>query len=213
MKSSARSIPCSNDTVPLMPPEKQLMYDSARSQAANVNVEDEADDHLKIGSLLYSFISLKDLPDATFPGMLRELLNHALPAGHESRADAPGPSQGARSSSKSRLRKMMAAQRDIHGGFRLNVDAQVAEEQLVEVLKKVISSSLKVCEASLIIGVRTSKPILEPCRSGRSGTDPFRPPAKCPPRARADEWGTGNSGDAGAEAALFREPPRHGRRQ
>ena len=150
--------PLSQDTVPLMPPEKQLMYDSARSQAANVNVEDEADDHLKIGSLLYSLISLKDLPDATFPGMLRELLNLPFPLVVNLELTLPDQAK-VQKQFKSRLRKMMAAQRDMHGGFRLNVDAQVAEEQLVEVLKKVISSSLKVCEASLIIGVRTSKPI------------------------------------------------------
>ena len=33
---------------------------------------------------------------------------------------------------KSRLRKMLAAQRDFHGGFRINVDAQVAEGQLMK---------------------------------------------------------------------------------
>ena len=59
---------------------------------------------------------------------------------------------------KSRLRKMMAAQRDMHGGFRINVDAQVAERQLVQVLQDLISSSLKSCQMSLIVAVRTSKP-------------------------------------------------------
>ena len=118
------------------------IYESARSQAANVNIEDEADDYLKIGGLLYSFISLKDLPDATFPGMLRELL--AMPFPLVANVEVTLPDQAkVQKQFKSRLRKMMAAQRDIHGGFRLNVDAQVAEEQLVEVLKKVISSSLE----------------------------------------------------------------------
>ncbi len=32
---------------------------------------------------------------------------------------------------------MLAAQRDIHGGFRMNVDAQVGERQLVKVLEDV----------------------------------------------------------------------------
>src|SRR5690349_21878839 len=59
---------CSSD---LRPPEDSLVYESARSQMASVNIEDELDDHLKIGGLLYSFISLKDLPDATFPGLLQ----------------------------------------------------------------------------------------------------------------------------------------------
>jgi hypothetical protein len=59
---------------------------------------------------------------------------------------------------KSRLRKMSAAQKDIHGGFRLNVDAQVAEHQLIKVLQDLISSSLKSCQMSLSIALRTSRP-------------------------------------------------------
>ena len=59
---------------------------------------------------------------------------------------------------KSRLRKMLAAQKDFHGGFRINVDAQVAEHQLVKVLQDLISSSLKACQMSLIVTARTSKP-------------------------------------------------------
>ena len=150
--------PLLQDTLRFRSFEHQLVYESARAQAANVNIEDEADDYLKIGGLLYSFISLKDLPDATFPGMLRELL--AMPFPLVANVEVTLPDQAkVQKQFKSRLRKMMAAQRDIHGGFRLNVDAQVAEEQLIEVLKKVISSSLKVCEASLIVGIRTSKPI------------------------------------------------------
>jgi len=52
----------------------------ARSQMANVNIEDETDDYLKIGGLLYSWITLKDLPDATYPGILRELVLMKLQA-------------------------------------------------------------------------------------------------------------------------------------
>ena len=66
--------PLGNDTLPYRAASESLWYESARSQAANVNVEDEQDDYLKIAGLLYSWISLKDLPDATFPGILRELV-------------------------------------------------------------------------------------------------------------------------------------------
>src|SRR5438093_5478848 len=58
---------------------------------------------------------------------------------------------------------MIAAQQDIDGGFRVNVEAQVAERQLIQVLEDVISSSLKTCQASLIVVVRTTTPI----RTGR----------------------------------------------
>ena len=44
---------------------------------------------------------------------------------------------------KSRLRKMQAAQRDSNGGLQINVEAQVAEAQLVRVQQDIISSSVK----------------------------------------------------------------------
>ena len=153
--------PLGNDVVPYRPPETLIFYESARSQIANVNVEDELDDHLKIGGLLYSFISLKDLPDATFPGVLRNLVVMDFPIVINAEVVLPDQAKAVKQY-KSRLRKMTAAQKDIHGGFRLNVDAQVAEHQLVKVLQDLISSSLKACQMSLIVMVRTSKP----CRNG-----------------------------------------------
>ena len=151
------SNPLANDTLPYRPPEQSLAYDSARSQIANVNLEDELDDYLKIGGLLYSWITLKDLPDATFPGILRELLQMDFPLVINAEASLPDHAKVVKKY-KGRLRKMLAAQRDIHGGFRLNVDAQVAERQLVKVLEDVISSSSKTCQLSLVLAVRTSKP-------------------------------------------------------
>ena len=60
---------------------------------------------------------------------------------------------------KGRLKKMQAAQRDSHGGYRIDVDAQVAQRQLIETLENLISSSLKTCRTSIVIGVRTSQPV------------------------------------------------------
>jgi type IV secretory pathway VirB4 component len=60
---------------------------------------------------------------------------------------------------KGRMKKMQAAQIDTHGGRMINVDAAVAHAQLNDVLTAVISSSLKVCEYSLVVTVRTSKPV------------------------------------------------------
>ena len=60
---------------------------------------------------------------------------------------------------KGRLRRMQAAQRDSQGGFRVNIEAQVAQAQLQDILQAVISSSLKVCDYSMVIAVRTSSPV------------------------------------------------------
>ena len=149
--------PVGDDTVPYRPPERSLVYDSARRQMANVNIEDETDDYLKIGGLLYSWISLKDLPDATFPGILRELMLMEFPLVVNAEVILPDQAKMVKHY-KSRLRKMSAAQRDFHGGFRINVDAQVAENQLMKVLQDLISSSLKSCQMSLLVAVRTSRP-------------------------------------------------------
>ncbi len=152
--------PLGNDTLPYRHPDESLWYESARSQMANVNIEDEQDDYLKIGGLLYSWISLKDLPDATFPGILRDLVVMDFPLLINAEVTLPDQCKSIKQY-KSRLRKMLAAQKDFHGGFRINVDAQVAEHQLVKVLQDLISSSLKACQMSLIVTTRTSRP----CRS------------------------------------------------
>jgi len=149
--------PLGNDRVPYRRPEASVLYESARSQMANVNIEDELDEYVKIGGLLYSFISLKDLPDSTFPGVLRELVVIDFPIVITADIVLPDQAKSVKQY-KSRLRKMTAAQKDIHGGFRLNVDAQVAEHQLIKVLQDLIASSLKSCQMSLTIAIRTSRP-------------------------------------------------------
>jgi type IV secretory pathway VirB4 component len=150
--------PLTRDELPLRRPELSLDYRSAREQAVNTHIEDEQDTYLKIGGLLYSFLSLKDLPDATYPGVLRELLALDFPTVVSTEASIPDQADRLKHF-KGRLRRMSAAQRDTRGGFRLNVDAQVAEGQLVKVLQDLISSSLKSAQVSLVIGVRTSIPV------------------------------------------------------
>ena len=149
--------PLGEDVIRYRPPEQSLVYESARSQMVNVNVEDETDDYLKVGGLLYSWTTLKDLPDATFPGIMRELVLLDFPLVVNTEVTLPDQAKMVKHY-KGRLRKMLAAQRDFHGGFRINVDAQVAEGQLMKVLEDLISSSLKSCQVSLIFSVRTSKP-------------------------------------------------------
>src|SRR6266852_2880719 len=68
--------PLTSDTRPY---KQGLAYESARAQIANVNIEDEQDGHLKVGGLLYSWVSVKEMPDATFPGITRELVGQEFP--------------------------------------------------------------------------------------------------------------------------------------
>jgi hypothetical protein len=148
--------PLSND---IREYKQGLVYESARAQIANANIEDEQDDHLKIGGLLYSWVSMKELPDATFPGIMRELVRQEFPLVVSAEIAIPDQGKIMRSY-KRRLLRMQAAQRDISGGFKINVEAQIAQEQLIQTLQDVVSSSLKVCQLSLVVGLRTSRPIL-----------------------------------------------------
>jgi type IV secretory pathway VirB4 component len=133
-------------------------YESIRNRLTSTGIEAESDDYLKVGGLLYTFISLKEPPDSTYPGLLRELLSLDFPMVINTEIVVPDQARVI-SQYKWRQRKMMAAQRDINGGFRVNVEAQVAERQLIQVLEDVISSSLKTCQASVVIAVRTSQPV------------------------------------------------------
>ena len=53
--------------------EGHLEFRSAREQIADVSILDETDNYLNVDGILFTFVSLKELPDATFPGTLREL--------------------------------------------------------------------------------------------------------------------------------------------
>jgi hypothetical protein len=147
--------PLGNDVLPY---RQGLEYRSARSQVVNVNIEDEQDDHLKIAGFLQTWVTLKDLPDSTFPGLMRELVNLEFPVVVSTEVLIPDQARIVRAY-KRRLLRMQAAQRDIHGAFKINIEAQVAQEQLVKTLQDVVASSLRVCQCSVIVGLRTSKPI------------------------------------------------------
>lgn len=136
--------------------EDFLEYRSAREQLADLSLH-ETDSYLNIGGLLYSVVSLKELPDATFPGLLRELAALDFPIVVNTQIAIPDQVKVLKSY-KSRFRKMQAAQRDTHGGFRPNVEAQVAESQLFHVQQDIIASSLKTVKLSLVMATRTSQP-------------------------------------------------------
>jgi hypothetical protein len=151
--------PLEPDTRPYSPGEDHLEYRSARQQLANISIVDETDSYLNVGGILYSFVSLKELPDATFPGILRELVALDFPIVVNAQLTIPDQTKVLKGY-KTRLRKMQAAQRDTHGGFRVNVEAQVAESQLFKVQQEIIASSIKTAKLSLVVAARTSKPAI-----------------------------------------------------
>jgi type IV secretory pathway VirB4 component len=147
--------PLDPDSRPYIPGDQWLEYRSAREQLVDVSILGENDSYLNVGGLLYSFVTLKEPPDATFPGILRELAALDFPIIVNAQVTIPDQAKVLKGY-KSRLKKMQAAQRDSHGGFRINVEAQVAESQLFRVQQEIISSSIKTAKLSLVIGTRTS---------------------------------------------------------
>jgi hypothetical protein len=149
--------PLCPDKRPYRRGEERMEYSSAREQIVDLSIVDETDSYLNVGGVLYSFVSVKELPDATFPGILRELTALDFPVIVNAQITVPDQAKVLKGY-RSRLRKMQAAQRDSHGGFRINVEAQVAEAQLVRVQQDIISSSVKTAKLSVVIGTRTSQP-------------------------------------------------------
>ena len=150
--------PSTSDTRDYIPGDAFIEYRSAPEQLANVSILDETDSYLNVGGLLFSVVSLKELPDATFPGILRELIALDFPIVINAHFTIPDQTKVLRGY-KSRLKKMQAAQRDSRGGLRVNVEAQVAEAQLFKVQQEIIASSVKTAKLSLTICTRTSNPV------------------------------------------------------
>jgi hypothetical protein len=149
--------PLDPDSRPHIPGGDWLRYRSAREQLATLSILQETDSYINIGGLLYTFVSLKEPPDATFPGILRELIALDFPVIVNAQLIIPDQTKVLKSY-RSRLRKMQAAQHDTRGGLRVNVEAQVAESQLFKVQQDLIASSVKTTKLSLVVGTRTSRP-------------------------------------------------------
>lgn len=149
--------PFRSDTRPYKQDGGQMEYHSAREQIADTSIVEETDTYLNVDGVLYSFVSLKELPDATFPGVLRELIGLDFPTIVNVQVAVPDQTKVLKHY-KTRLRKMQAAQQDSHGGHRVNVEAQVAEAQLFKVQQEIIASSVKTAKLSMVIATRTSRP-------------------------------------------------------
>jgi len=140
---------------PYVPGEEMLTYRSARDQATHASILNEAENYLNIDGYLYSVVSLKELPDATFPGMLQKFSTLGFPIVISGQVEIPDQVKILKTYKK-RLQKMTAAQKDANGNFKSNPEAEVAQAQLIQVQRDIISSSLKTAKLSLSVVIRTS---------------------------------------------------------
>ena len=131
-------------------------YVSPREQCSVASILGQTEDHINIDGFLWSFVTLKAPPDATYPGVLRSLLTSGLPLVVSTQVNIPNQSKVLEPRHE-RHKKMMAAQRDAKGNLRIDVTAQVSEAELLRIQQDIIASSLKAVKVSLTIGVRTSR--------------------------------------------------------
>ncbi len=146
-----------NPLAPLHYPYRQgLQYESARSQAVSAAIQEEREEYFQMGGLLYSLVTMKNPPDATFPGIMRELMKLEFPLVVATDIVIPDQTKII-NYFKRQLLRMQAAQKDMKGNYKINVEASVAEQQLVNTISQIVSSSLKICELNLTVAVRTSE--------------------------------------------------------
>jgi len=151
--------PIRRDRRPYVPGEEMIEYRSAREQATEASILNETETYLNIDGYLYAVVSLKELPDATFPGMLKNFSTLGFPVVISGQVVIPDQVKVLKSYKK-RLQKMTAAQKDANGNFKSNPEAEVAQAQLIQVQRDIISSSLKTAKLSLSVVVRTSQPAI-----------------------------------------------------
>src|SRR5258708_4358055 len=99
--------PRTPDMRPYSRAEGSLEYSSRCEQLPDLSIADEIDYYINIAGVLYSFISLKDVPDATLPGILGELVELDFPITVNAQHSIPDQTKVLKNS-KSRLRKMQA---------------------------------------------------------------------------------------------------------
>jgi len=149
--------PLRRDHRPYVPGEGMIEYRSAREQATEASILNETETYLNIDGYLYGVVSLKELPDAMFPGMLQNFSTLGFPIVISGQVVIPDQVKVLKSYKK-RLQKMTAAQKDANGNFKSNPEAEVAQAQLIQVQRDIISSSLKTAKLSVSVIVRTSQP-------------------------------------------------------
>ena len=138
------------------PSHKELRPLTAREQLASVSLLDEKEEYLNINGFLSGCVTMKVPPEATVPGIIRELLTLGVPLAISVHILVPNQ-QKVIEKYKSRFKKMQAAQMDKDGNHRVDVSAAVQAQELLDIQERLISGSCKTTQTSFTITYRTSK--------------------------------------------------------
>ena len=149
--------PLNPDTSPLCIFPLAAREISHREQVASISILGQTETYLNIDGLLWTFLSLKLPPDGTYPGILRQIMTIGFPLVISTQVVVPDQ-RVVLDRYKKKFRKMQAAQKDSKGNLRVDVTAQVATQELIQIQQEIIASSVKTARVSLTIGVHTSSP-------------------------------------------------------
>lgn len=130
-------------------------YVSARERLATTSILGETSEYVNVGGLLWSVVTLKELPDQTSPSMLRELLTLGFPMSISVHLVVPDQ-QKALATFKSKNKRMISSLTDSKGNARVDPEANETGKQIAALMADMVSSSQKTVRMSLSICVRTS---------------------------------------------------------
>lgn len=133
-------------------------YRSAREQLVNEHLYGQKEDYARIGGALWTVVTLKEPPDRTWPGIMRELQTLGFPMTISTSVDIPNQTK-VRELYRNRQKKMLAVQTDGRGHRRVDVAAEVSAAELGEIQARILSSSTKACHAAVSVAIRTSTAI------------------------------------------------------
>ncbi|HEX4166764.1 MAG TPA: hypothetical protein VHZ55_14965, partial [Bryobacteraceae bacterium] len=134
---------------------------SLREWICDVGIEDEGPGWQQMNGLLYSVLTMKWLPEKSFPGVMRKLIELDFPVSCSAEIVIPGESKAHHSLTK-RLTRTESAQLGANARARTDIAAAVAGESITETLKAILAGRERLVEYSLSVVVRTSRPILTP---------------------------------------------------
>lgn len=128
---------------------------SIREQLTNVSLLDVTESYMDIDGVLWGVISMKDPPERTYPGVIRDLQTLGFPLAISTNIEIPNQGNVLKLYQR-REKKMISAQSDLRGRARTDASAAQTQRELAEIQARILASSTKACQVSLCISYRTS---------------------------------------------------------
>ncbi len=105
---------------------------SSRERLTNVSLSDVTESHMVIDGVLWGVISMKDPPERTFPGVMRDLQTLGFPLTISTNIEIPNQGNVLKIYQR-REKKMISAQSDLRGRARTDAGAAQTQRELADI--------------------------------------------------------------------------------